>query len=117
MNEAEIPVVLDLLDIALLDLDRMDPAPLELAIREPAPDGPHLSSEQLRQVGENLLQMYPALELVAITRGGHGSLLVNRDEWDEHPNFRSKLPTELAPEMRLQRQSRTTCYAGPTCPH
>ncbi len=91
MNEAEIPVVLDLLDIALLDLDRLDPAPLELAIREPARDGPQLSSEQLRQVGESLLQMYPTLELVAITRGSHGSLLVNRDEWDEHPGFPVKV--------------------------
>lgn len=87
MNEAEMPVVLDLLDIALLDLERLDPAPLELAIREPARDGPHLSSEQLRQAAENLLQMYPTLELVAITRGSRGSLLVNRGEWDEHPGF------------------------------
>ena len=87
MNETEIPVVLDLLDIALLDIERLDPAPLELAIREPARDGPHLSSEQLRQVGENLLHMYPTLELVAITRGSRGSLLVNRDAWNEHTGF------------------------------
>ncbi len=91
MNEAELPVVLDLLDIALLDLERLDPAPLELAIREPACDGPHLSSEELRQGAEDLLQMYPTLELVALTRGSHGSLLVNRDAWDEHPGFPVKL--------------------------
>ena len=91
MNEAEMPVVLDLLDIAMLDLERMDPAPLELAIRKPARDGPHLGSEQLRQAAEDLLQMYPTLELVAITRGSSGSLLVDRDAWDDHPGFPVKL--------------------------
>ena len=45
MNDAEAPLVLDLLDLALLDLERLDPAPLELAIREPACDGPQLFGE------------------------------------------------------------------------
>jgi fructokinase len=27
------------------------------------------------------------LNMVAITRGGHGSLLVTRDEWNEHPGI------------------------------
>jgi fructokinase len=77
MNEAETPLVLELLDLALLDL----------AIEESASDGPRPSSEPLRPAAERLLQEFPTLQLVAITRGNRGSLLVNRDEWDEHPGF------------------------------
>jgi len=29
--------------------------------------------------------------MVAITRGGHGSLLVRRDEWHEHPGYPVKV--------------------------
>jgi fructokinase len=86
MNENEMPLVLELLDLALLD-----PAPLDLAIEESAGDGPRLSSELLRQAAERLLQVFPTLELVAITRGSRGSLLANREEWDEHPGFPVKL--------------------------
>ena len=77
MNENEMPLVLELLDLALLDL----------AIEESASDGPRPSSEPLRPAAERLLQEFPTLQLVAITRGNRGSLLVNRDEWDEHPGF------------------------------
>ena len=76
MNEAEMPLVLEMLD---------------LAMEESASDGPRLSSELLRQAAERLLQAFPTLELVAITRGSRGSLLVNRDEWDEHPGFPVKV--------------------------
>jgi fructokinase len=31
------------------------------------------------------------LNMVAITRGGHGSLLVTRDEWNEHPGIPIKV--------------------------
>ena len=27
------------------------------------------------------------MEMVAVTRGGHGSLLVTREEWHEHPGI------------------------------
>jgi len=41
---------------------------------------------------ERLLSEFPMLTMVAVTRGGHGSLLVARDEWDEHPG----LPVKVA---------------------
>ncbi len=34
-----------------------------------------------------LLAEFPSLELVAVTRGARGSLLVTRDEWHVHPGF------------------------------
>ncbi len=48
--------------------------------------------ERLRLVRERLLKEFPTLEMVAVTRGGHGSLLVRRDEWHEHPG----LPVKVA---------------------
>jgi fructokinase len=78
MNDAEAPLVLKLLDLELLDL-AID--------EESASGGPRLRSGVLRTAAERLLQEFPALELVAITRGSRGSLLVNRGEWDEHPGF------------------------------
>jgi fructokinase len=58
MNDAEVPLVLVLLGL-----------PAEASLRGGA---------------ERLLEVYPNLELVAITRGGEGSLLVGRSEWNEH---------------------------------
>ncbi len=40
--------------------------------------------EPLRMGAERLLNEFPTLEMVAVTRGGQGSLLVRRDEWHEH---------------------------------
>ncbi len=77
MNDAEAPLVLDLLDLAI----------------EEAP-GPHeaLSTpEYLRAAAERLLAEFPSLQMVAATRGSRGSLLVTRDEWDEHPGFPVKV--------------------------
>jgi fructokinase len=34
-----------------------------------------------------LLDQFPSLHMVAVTRGAHGSLLVTRDEWHVHPGF------------------------------
>jgi fructokinase len=76
MNQAEMPLVLELLD---------------LDIAASASDGPRLSSVLMRQAADRLLQVFPALQLVAVTRGSRGSLLVNRDEWDEHHGFPVKL--------------------------
>jgi len=45
----------------------------------------------LRPAAERLLQTFPALQLVAITRGSGGSLLATRDEWDEHSGFPVKV--------------------------
>ena len=68
MNEAEVPLILDLLG---LDADAHTPE------GKPA----------LRPAAEKLLEEFPGLDLVAISRGGRGSLLVTHDEWHEHPGF------------------------------
>lgn len=82
MNEAETPLVMELLGM-------------------PVPEGNGLGQTQketrsgtgfLRRAAERLLAEFPDLELVAITKGGSGSLLVNRDEWNEHSGF----PVEVA---------------------
>jgi len=64
MNDAEVPLVSDLLGL-------------------PAHDGPVV--EQLRDGAQRLLAEFPVLQMVAVTRGGEGSLLVTRQEWNEHP--------------------------------
>lgn len=64
MNDGEVPQVLALLGL-------------------PA-NGDHPTT-QLRLGAERLLGEFPTLQMVAVTRGGHGSLLVTRDEWHEHP--------------------------------
>jgi fructokinase len=71
MNDAEAPRVL-----ALLGLPTQDEA------------APGL----LRLAAERLLEEFPSLQMVAVTRGDHGSLLVKRDEWHEHPG----LPVQVA---------------------
>ena len=77
MNDAEAPLVLDLLD---------------LAIAEAPVSGQTLSTpEYLRAAAERLLAEFPSLQMVAATRGSRGSLLVTRDEWDEHPGFPVKV--------------------------
>lgn len=82
MNETEAPLVLELLDIDLPGPDLYESG---------ASDGPPPRRELLRQTAEGLLQAFPTLQLVAITRGSRGSLLATRDEWDEHPGFPVKL--------------------------
>ena len=42
---------------------------------------------QLVEVAERLLEAFPTLGMVAVTRGDHGSLLVKRGEWHEHPGI------------------------------
>ena len=69
MNDAEVPQVLGLLGI-------------------PEAEGPSQGDprhDPLRLGAERLLNEFPTLQMVAVTRGGHGSLLVTRDEWHEHP--------------------------------
>jgi fructokinase len=75
MNDAELPLVLGLLGLA--------------ESGGPAPDW--LRADDLRLGAERLLGEFPELEMVAVTRGGHGSLLVTRDEWDEHPGIPVKV--------------------------
>jgi fructokinase len=71
MNDAEVPLVLGLLGL-----------PVETG-SEPA----STNAESERLGATRLLSEFPTLQMVAVTRGGHGSLLVTRDEWHEHPGF------------------------------
>ena len=66
MNDAEVPLVLALLGMPVEE------------------DG---SVASLRSGAERLLTEFPTLQMIAVTRGGHGSLLVTREEWHEHPGF------------------------------
>jgi fructokinase len=61
MNDAEVPLVLD-----LLGLER---------------------PTSLREGAERLLKQFEDLQLVAITCGGSGSLLVSRSQWHQHPGI------------------------------
>jgi fructokinase len=80
MNDAEVPLVLD-----LLELD---------SIAEPK-DGSHPGTDLMRLASDRLLAAFPALQMVAMTRGALGSLLVTRDEWDEHPGFPVKVADQI----------------------
>jgi fructokinase len=73
MNDAEVPLVMN-----LLGLDRK----------------PELGAVKghLRLGVERLLHEFPGLRMVAVTRGANGSLLVTRDGCDEHPG----LPVKIA---------------------
>ena len=74
INEAEAPLIVDLLGLTVEDDEQ-----------------PRQSSTFLRSAAEILLAEFPELQLVAVTRGSRGSLLVTRDEWNEHPGFPVKL--------------------------
>jgi fructokinase len=67
MNDAEVPVVVGL-----------------LGLTQDAAIG-------LRAGAELILESFGGVKLVAITRGGEGSLLVGRSEWDEHPGIPIKV--------------------------
>ncbi|HEU5458615.1 MAG TPA: PfkB family carbohydrate kinase [Terracidiphilus sp.] len=69
MNDAEVPEVL-----ALLGLEAEEE-----------------NAEALRRSAMRLLAEFPALNMVAVTRGKAGSLLVTREEWDEHPGMAVKM--------------------------
>jgi fructokinase len=70
LNDAEMPVVLNLLG---------------LPAREP--DDPMA----LRAGAERVLAEFPMLRMAAVTRGGSGSLLVTRDAWHEHPGIATRV--------------------------
>jgi fructokinase len=67
MNAEETPLVIQLLGLGTAE-------------------EPHTRPDMyvLRSSAERLLEEFPSLDLVAITRGSHGSLLVKREEWHEH---------------------------------
>jgi len=66
MNDVEVPQVLGLLGLT--------------------------TAGSLREGAGWILKQFEELDLVAITRGGEGSLLVGRSEWHEHPG----IPTRVA---------------------
>jgi len=73
MNDAEVPLVL-----RLLGLDsEMNPEMLGV--------------DALRAGASCLLKEFPALRMVALTRGGEGSLLVTREAWDQHPGIATQV--------------------------
>jgi fructokinase len=84
MNETELPLVLDLLNLDLLETTTDFKAGT-------ADIGPQASTDHMRMASEQLLSVFPELQMVAITRGARGSLLVTRDEWDEHRGFPIKV--------------------------
>ena len=71
MNEAEVPIVLDLLGL-----------PIE---RDPQ------LGDTLLLSARRLLAEFPSLELAAVTRGDNGSLLVTRRDSDAHPGIPTKV--------------------------
>lgn len=70
LNENEMPLVLNMLGL---------------------PWGDEPENIQLRYGADRILAEFPELEMIAVTRGGRGSLLVRRDEWNEHPG----VPVEM----------------------
>jgi fructokinase len=64
MNDSEVPAVMGLLGL---------------------PSEDEHSIAGLRLGADRLLAEFPTLQMVAITRGKLGSLLVTREEWHEHP--------------------------------
>ena len=70
LSDEELPQVLNLLGL-------------------PADDEPE--KERLRLGADRILGEFPTLEMVAVTRGAQGSLLVRREEWSEHPGFPVKV--------------------------
>jgi len=70
MNDAEVPRVLGLLGLPAFDA--ADPG-------------------ALRWGAEKLLEEFPTLRMVAVTRGGSGSLLVTGEAWHDHPGIAVKV--------------------------
>jgi fructokinase len=89
MNETEVPLVLSLLNIDPLNLD---PPKMNADFDARTTDiGRQARTDLMRIAAERLLSIFPALQLVAITRGARGSILITRDEWDEHHGFPIKV--------------------------
>ena len=85
MNDAEVPQVLGLLGLAGVE---------GVGATGSRPDLTPAGAERVsleRRGAARLLSEFPALQMVAVTRGGQGSLLVTRDEWHEHPGLPVKV--------------------------
>ncbi len=77
MNDAEASQMLALLGL---------PALLDSPIQDESAPG------TMRFIAGQLLKEFPSLQMVAVTRGEHGSLLVTREEDHEHPG----IPVQVA---------------------
>lgn len=69
-NDVELPQVLALLNL---------------------PSAPEDAPNPLHADAMRLLHEFPALKLIAVIRGAHGSLLVTREDWHEHPGVPSRV--------------------------
>jgi fructokinase len=79
MNDTETPTVLALLGMPDLPA-QAGSAPLLSRFT--------VERRSLIRLGADwLLAKFPSLQMVAVTRGSRGSLLVTRDEWHVHPGF------------------------------
>jgi fructokinase len=82
MNDSEVHEVLALLG---MPASASAPVPADSA-HQPL----RFSAERrglVRLGADWLLHEFPSLQMVAVTRGAHGSLLVTRHEWHMHPGF------------------------------
>jgi fructokinase len=70
MSDEELPLVLGMLGLPASEAEEVD---------------------GLRLGAERLLEEFPALGMVAVTRGARGSLLVTREEWHEHAGIPVKV--------------------------
>ncbi|MDE3200502.1 MAG: carbohydrate kinase, partial [Acidobacteriota bacterium] len=70
LNDAEVPQVVSLLGL---------------------PADEEGGGNHLRLSAQRLLEEFPTLQMVAVTRGAHGSLLVTREEWHEHPGVSAQV--------------------------
>jgi fructokinase len=85
-------VIQESLELATVLKMNDDEAPRVLALlglpaHQGSPGEGESASGLLRLAAERLLEEFPLLRMVAITRGCHGSLLVTREEWHEHPGI------------------------------
>lgn len=82
MNDREAPKVFELLGMPAL------PGLPSGAESAPVPMRFTVERRGLIRLGADwLLAEFPSLQMVAVTRGSRGSLLVTRDEWHVHPGF------------------------------
>ena len=88
MNEDELPVALRLLGLRAEKKTAQDASMSTAEATRPA-------AQELRSGAERLLAEFPPLRMVAVTRGACGSLLVTREEWNEHPGFPVKVADRI----------------------
>jgi fructokinase len=84
LNGGEMRQMMELLDLQIDEESVNSPS-------SPGVDGGRLGTGFLGWAAGRLLTEFAGLQMVAVTRGDHGSVLITRDEMDEHPGFPVKL--------------------------